>query len=427
MLACAFVWDPNSVKVLWLAHAIPYPPHAGFLLRSYNLLRELARYQTVDLVAFVQEPWLRTLFPSLEEGLNESRRALQEFCHSVTFLPIDRVARPLGKQRTALEALLGGSSYSTSWLISKRGRAAIRQRLAADAYDLVHFDTVGLAPYRGLAGSTPATLTHQNIESHMMLRRARTATNAVARAYFRHEGVRLRAVEQQTAAAFAAHITCSELDSIRLREIVPHVNAVVVPNGVDCEFFASAGAPTRPNSLVFVGTMNWYPNVDAMQFFLRDIWPDLKRQIPAVTLDIAGSNPPASLVQLAKSLPGVSVHGYLPDIRPMIDSAALFVCPIRDGGGTKLKILDALAMRKCVVAHPVACEGINVTPGKDVIFASAPQEFITEIRALFADPVRREAIGAAGRALVEKQYSFRAIGAQFNTVVEETARRLPHR
>ena len=416
------------MKVLWLAHAIPYPPRAGFLLRSYNLLRELTRHQTVDLVAFIQEPWVRTLFPSLEEGLDESRRALQAFCRTVTFLPIDRLARPLGKQRTALEALLSGRSYSASWLVSDRGRNALAGLLAAESYDLVHFDTVGLAPYRSLAGSIlPVTLMHQNIESHMMLRRAENASNAVSRAYFRHEGLRLRAVEVATAAAFATHITCSELDSIRLREIVPDVNVVAVPNGVDCGFFCPAGAATRLDSLAFVGTMNWYPNVDAMQFFLRDIWPDLKRQVPAVTLDIAGSNPPASLVQLAKSLPGVSVHGYLPDIRPMIDSAALFVCPIRDGGGTKLKILDALAMRKCVVAHPVACEGINVTPGKDVIFASTPQEFSTEIRALFADPVRREGIGAAGRALVEKQYSFRAIGAQFNTVVEETARRLPHR
>jgi glycosyltransferase involved in cell wall biosynthesis len=411
------------LKVLWLAHAIPYPPRAGFLLRSYNLLRELARYQTVDLIAFIQEPWVRTLFPSLEEGLKESRRALEEFCRTVTFLPIDRLARPLGKQRTALEALLSGASYSASWLVSDRGRKALAGLLAAESYDLVHFDTVGLAPYRSLAGSTPATLMHHNIESHMMLRRAENASSAVSRAYFRHEGLRLRAVEEATAAAFATHITCSELDSIRLREIVSGVNAVVVPNGVDCEFFASAGASTRPNSLVFVGTMNWYPNVDAMQFFLRDIWPDLKRQVPAVTLDIAGSNPPTSLVQLAKSLPGVSVHGYLPDIRPMIDSAALVVCPIRDGGGTKLKILDALAMRKCVVAHPVACEGINVTSGKDVIFASAPQEFVVAIRALLEDAPRRAVLGAAARALVEKQYSFRAIGAQFSSVLEDTVRR----
>jgi polysaccharide biosynthesis protein PslH len=413
------------LKVLWLAHAIPYPPRAGFLLRSYNLLRELARYQTVDLIAFIQEPWVRTLFPSIEEGLEESRRALEVFCRTVTFLPIDRLKRPLGKQCTALEALLAGDSYSTSWLVSARGRAAIRARLGADSYDLVHFDTVGLAPYRPLAGSTPATLTHHNIESHMMLRRAATATNSLARTYFRHEGQKLRAIEQHTAPAFAAHITCSELDSIRLREIIPDVNAVVVPNGVDCEFFASAGAQTRPNSLTFVGTMNWYPNVDAMQFFLRDVWPDLKQQVAELTLDIAGSNPPASLVQLGQSLPGVSVLGYLPDIRPTVDSAAVFVCPIRDGGGTKLKILDAFAMSKCVVAHPIACEGINVTPGKDVLFASTPREFVAEIRALLEDAPRRVALGTAARELVEKQYSFRAIGRQFSLVLEETARRQP--
>lgn len=411
------------MKVLWLAHAIPYPPRAGFLLRSYNLLRELARYQTVDLIAFIQEPWVRTLFPSLDEGLEESRRALSEFCRSVTFLPIDRVARPLGKQRTAVEALLGGDSYSTSWLVSDRGRKAIGKQLAVDSYDLVHFDTVGLAPYRELVHRAPATLTHHNIESHMMMRRATSATTAVARAYFRHESMKLRAVEKDTATAFAAHITCSELDSIRLREIVPNVNAVVVPNGVDCEFFNSAGAQPCPNSLAFVGTMNWYPNVDAMQFFLREVWPALKQQLPALTLDIAGSNPPSSIVQLGNSLAGVTVHGYLPDIRPMVDSAAVFVCPIRDGGGTKLKILDAFAMRKCVVAHPVACEGIDVTPGRDVIFASTAQEFIAALLALLDDPARREAVGTAARALVEKQYSFRAIGAQFSSMLEEMAAR----
>jgi glycosyltransferase involved in cell wall biosynthesis len=415
--------DSNPVKVLWLAHLIPYPPRAGVLLRSYNLLRELARYQTVDLVSFIQEPWVRTLFPSFEEGLDESRRALREFCRTVTFLPIDRIAGRFGKQRTGLEALLGGDSYSTSWLVSARGRAAIKAQLATAPYDLVHFDTVGLAPYRDLAGNTPSTLMHHNIESHMMLRRAGTAPKALARAYFKHEGKKLRAVEQRTAAAFATHITCSELDSIRLREIVPDLHAVAIPNGVDCEFFASAGVPARPDSLVFVGTMNWYPNVDAMQFFLREVWPGLKQRVPALTLDIAGSNPSASFLQLGKSLPGVTVHGYLPDIRPVMDSAAIFVCPIRDGGGTKLKILDAFAMRKCVVAHPVACEGINVTPGKDVIFATTPQEFITEVRALLGDAPRRAALGAAARSLVEEQYSFRAIGAQFSSVIEETARR----
>jgi glycosyltransferase involved in cell wall biosynthesis len=411
------------MNVLWLAHAIPYPPKAGFLSRSYNLLRELARRQRVDLIAFVQEPWVRTLFPDLETGLEESRRALGDFCRSVTFLPIDHVRYRWSKHLTALKALVSGSTYTTSWLVSTPARAVIARALDTNSYDLVHFDTIGLAPYRGLAGRTPALLTHHNIESHMMMRRAENSRGVLAREYFRCEGRRLQAIEAGIAEQFAAHITCSELDSARFRECVPDANIVVIPNGVDCEFFTSANVPTRPNSLVFVGTMNWYPNVDAMMFFLGEVWPLLKRRVPAATLDIAGSNPPESLTRLAGSLADVRVHGYLPDVRPLIDSASVFICPIRDGGGTKLKILDAFAMGKCVIAHPVACEGIDVTDKTDVILASTPAEFVAEIARLLANDGARRAIGGAARRLVTEQYSFERIGERFNSALEEVVRR----
>jgi polysaccharide biosynthesis protein PslH len=124
-------------------------------------------------------------------------------------------------------------------------------------------------------------------------------------------------------------------------------------------------------------------------------------------------------------LDGVAVHGYVPDVRPMLDAAALFVCPIRDGGGTKLKILDALAMKKCVIAHPVACEGIEVTADENVVLASTAREFVDQILKLLPDEQRRRRIGAAGRALVETQYSYRAIGERFNDVMEDAARRRP--
>jgi glycosyltransferase involved in cell wall biosynthesis len=287
---------------------------------------------------------------------------------------------------------------------------------------LVHFDTIGLAPYRELAGSTPATLTHHNIESHMMLRRAANASNIFARKYLRHEARLLAEVEKSTACEFAAHITCSELDSERLRQIAPQAHTVVIPNGVDCDFFVSAGAPIRPNSLIFVGTMDWYPNIDAMLFFLEEIWPGIKALEPNATMDIAGSNPPATVRQLARSLHGVSVHGYVPDVRPMLDSAALVVCPIRDGGGTKLKILDAFAMRKCVVAHPIACEGIDVTENRDVVLATTASQFITSIVALLPDSAKRLATGNAARELVEESYSYRAIGARFRSTMARLGR-----
>jgi polysaccharide biosynthesis protein PslH len=411
------------MNVLWLAHAIPYPPKAGFLSRSYNLLRELARRQDVDLIAFIQEQWVKTLFPSVNEGLEESRRALQGFCRKVTFLPIDHVRSPWGKRLTALRALLDGSTYTMSWLVSEPARAAIARELAVNRYDLVHFDTIGLAPYRNETGAIPATLTHHNIESHMLRRRADNTRNPAVRGYFRREAHRLEQAERHAAARFATHITCSDLDRERLHQIAPAADIVVIPNGVDCDFFTSAGPPTRPDSVIFVGSMNWYPNVDAMLFFLREIWPRLKERVPTATMDIAGSSPSDSLRSLARSLPDVAVHGYLPDVRPLMDSAAVFACPIRDGGGTKLKLLDAFAMKKCVVAHPIACEGINVTAGENVVLATTADEFAVEISRLFADDSRRVAIAAAARQLAERQYSFRRIGEQLNALVEEVVRR----
>ena len=209
---------------------------------------------------------------------------------------------------------------------------------------------------------------------------------------------------------------------MRLCALAPDARAVTIPNGVDCEYFVSSRPRTRPQSLVFVGTMDWYPNVDAMRFFLREVWPALQLRLPSTTLDIAGSNPPESLRRMARTLAGVTVHGYVPDVRPLIDSAALYVCPIRDGGGTKLKILDAFAMKKCVLAHPIACEGISVTPDKNVVLAETADEFVERIIALLSDPDRRQAIGEAARALVESRYSFRAIGAQFRSVLCDAAR-----
>jgi glycosyltransferase involved in cell wall biosynthesis len=297
-------------------------------------------------------------------------------------------------------------------------------RIAARGdFELAHFDTIALAPFRRHFARIPATLGHHNVESHMLLRRADNTANPLKKLYFRQEGNRLQRFEQRVGGDFALHIACSDIDGERLRKIGAARHVETIANGVDCEYFRPTGVPPRRRSLIFVGTMNWYPNIDAVLFLLQQLWRPLRARFPDLTFDIVGANPPASVISAAREFEGVTVHGFLKDVRPMVESATLFVCPIRDGGGTKLKILDAFAMNKCVVAHPVACEGIDVTPGIHAEFAIEPGEWIERIATLLDDSELRAQRGAAARLLVEQRYSFDAIGARLAGLFDQVAAR----
>lgn len=409
------------MKVLWASHVIPYPPKSGVHRRCYYLLRAVGSQHDVDLIAFTQEQWFKIFYSSREEALEDCRRELSRFCRSVTFLPIESVMRWRGQLRTALEGLICPLSYTTRWLQSAAARHVF-SKARQERYDLVHLDTIGLGPYRHLFPATPATLGHHNIESHMLLRRAQSEGNALKRAYFWHEGRRVGRYEARTAKDYAAHVTCSDLDSDRLRAVTGPANIQAIPNGVDLDYFRCQGTiEAGPPSIIFVGSLNWYPNVDAVLFLLKEIWPLVKACVPDLRLDIVGSAPPRSVVELAAASTDVRVHGFVEDVRPLMEAATLYVCPIRGGGGTKLKLLDAFAMQKCVIAHPVACEGIAVTAGRNVELADTAGEFAEAIRRLLADPAGRESRGRAARELVMQRYSFTEIGRQLCELFESAA------
>jgi polysaccharide biosynthesis protein PslH len=409
------------MRVIWASHFIPYPPKSGMHLRSYHLLRGVAAKHDVDLIAFVQESWLRIFYASCEEGLRDCATQLGRICRSVRFLPIDNLKRPGGKWRTALEGLVCPSSYTIRCLQSRNALRTFEELASRERFALAHFDTIGLAPFRGLFKDTPATLGHHNIESHMLLRRAGNENHPLKSLYFWQEGRRVQRYESQVAESFGAHITCSDLDGERLRAIAPQANAVTIANGVDIEYFHATRADSAPPSLIFVGSLNWYPNVDAVLFLLREIWPLVKAAVPALRLDIVGSAPPPHIIELAASLQDVKVHGFVDDVRPLMNAASLYVCPIRDGGGTKLKILDAFAMQQCVIAHPIACEGIDAVSGRHVEFADSGAAFAAAITRLLQRPSERADMGRAARQLVVERYSFSEIGRRLCDVFEEVA------
>ena len=414
--------DQKRLSILWLSHTLPWPAKGGLRQRSYNLMRELSKWHDVDVVSFHQKSQQPT-----EKELAGARTAIQEFANllAVHSLPQDRLRG--GQFQLAALSLLPGDPYTARWGKSTEYRTSVRQALSHKKYDIIHFDTISLAQYADLAGSTPCALNHHNIESAMLLRRAQIERNPARKLYFWQEGTRLTRYEHVIAPHFSRHLVCSELDGNRLVETAGAIKTHVVPNGVDLDYFRPSlrARDHRPSSLIFVGGLTWYPNASAVRFFLNDIWPLLVKDHPDVVFDIVGRSPPRDFIELADQDPRVRVHGFVDEMRPMLDSAAVYICPIFDGGGTKLKMIDALAMRKAIVAHPIACEGLALSDGSNVILAERPEQFVAHIRKLFESVELRDSIGDSARRHVEDRFSFESIGKDladlYSSMALETA------
>jgi len=314
--------------------------------------------------------------------------------------------------------------YTVNWLQSKTFATALRGAIKVNSYDLAHFDTISLAQYKSLLPDIPASLTHHNIESAMLLRRASIDSNAFRRAYFWQEGRRLELYESRIAKSFEIHLTCSALDATRLETISAHARTAVIPNGVDTGYFDPAPfeRSQTPQSLVFAGGLTWYPNVSAIHFLVREVWPQLKRKYPNAVATIIGRRPPDWLKAAAAIDQSIRVTGFVDDVRPYMAGSQVYVCPIFDGGGTKLKVLDALAMGVPLVAHPISCEGITVTPERNVLLATTPNEFVEQIGRLFDDSDLRMRLSRAGRELAVSHYDFESIGRNLASIYDELGR-----
>lgn len=406
------------MKVLWLSHLIPYPPKGGVLQRSYNMVRELAKYHEVDLLAFNQQGLLKPLYPSLETGLADANAAMGAICNRHEFFELAIDKNPCVRYWLALKGLFI-RPYNLLWLESREYAKAVEQWCRDKQYDVIHFDTISLLPYlKYVSGGAATVLDHHNIESHMLIRRAENESNPLLSFYYRHEGSRVEQYEREFCPQFSLNVTCSDVDSERLREIAPQSQVLTVPNGVDLQYFYPSGLEKNASSLIFVGTLNWYPNVEAVIYIANTLWPKLKKLHPDLTFHIVGANPPQQISALAQRDPSFKVHGFVEDIRPMIEQATVYVCPIRDGGGTKLKILDAMAMGAPIVAYPLACEGIEVTPGHDVLFAETDDEFVRQISELLGSPALQQKISRNARKLIEGRFSYEVIGRELAKAFE---------
>lgn len=408
------------MKILWLSHLVPYPPKGGVLQRSYNLIKEVSKYHELTLLAFIQPDLLKSMFPSVEAGLIEAKEHLGAFCKHVEFVDIPCEQTRYGKHILALKSLFTRDPYSINWLKSDKMRSVIQDSKSNEQFDLVHFDTISLAPFSTLFPDLPKVLDHHNIESQMMLRRSDNEENSLKKFYYKQEGKKLHLYEKEICRTFDLHITCSSLDSDLLTNIDSSLTIREVPNGVDIEYFFPQPKNEKVNNLIFAGRLNWYPNEDAMLFFAKEVWPLLRNQMPDVVMNVVGSSPNPYLLKLAAEDNNFIVHGFVDDVRDYISSASIYVCPIRDGGGTKLKMLDAFAMGIATVAHPIACEGLDTKDDFNVLLASTPEQFVEKIRLLLMQPEARNKLGENARNTAISKYAFTSIGNNLSDLFIKT-------
>ena len=406
------------MKILWLSHNVPYPPVGGVLQRNYHLVRGIATRAELHLVALRQRALCRD-----DEALDMARDELSRFCETIHVFDIDwETSSVTGRAGLTARMIRGPEPYDV-FRYHSRDMMDFLSSGGVPRPDLIHVDTLGLIPYLRAAPAAPAVLNHHNHESDMLAARARGERHPVRRAVFAWQARRTRRFEREHGASFGSNLVVSEKDRDRLREIVPEARTAVIPNGTDTSFF-SAPSNGEPDNcrIVMVGSHSWYPNRDAALFFLDEIWPAIIAREPRATWYVVGRNPNARVMEAASRDHRIKVLGFVDDLREVVAEAAVFACPFRKGGGTRLKVLDALAMRKALVSTSLGAEGVPLEAGRHCLLADAPESFADSVVELFRNPQRRVELGEAGRLLVEEKFGWESIASTLFTEYERVVK-----
>ena len=394
--------------ILLLTPQFPYPPHQGTTLRNYNLIAGLSRRHNVHLLSFGD--------PVASRGT-----PLDDLCHSVQVIaPPERTMR----QR------LRGLAFSrlpdmAQRLPSASFQAALDATLERLDPDVVEVEGIEMAQYlfqaashRGAARRPILVFDDHNAE-YILQQRAfetdiRQPRRWLAAAYSFVQWQRLKGYERRACQAADRIVAVSEPDAAAIRRLAPGLEPIVVPNGVDMAYY-TADVPALvgeegpgPQDLVFTAKMDFRPNVDAVLWFAGAVLPQIRRESPSTRFWVVGKDPHPRLAPLDAD-PGVVITGWVEDVRPYIAAAALYVIPLRIGGGTRLKVLEAMGMGKAIVSTTLGCEGFDLAPDQELSIADTQDQFAAAVLALLRDSERRERMGRTARQFASSHYDWRMI------------------
>lgn len=392
--------DSRRMKVLVVDEECPWPCDSGKRLRSYNLLKHLAQDHDLTLACF----------PSPIEANRQIERL------GITVVEVEPLPNLAGGRLYGhlLLNLASPLPYSVQKYSTQSMSSTLLRLLGQEKHDLVHFETTLCAEHaRRLPGVRTVLGTH-NIEATIWARRAAECQSVVGKPYFAMQAKRMATFEQSIFQQVSAVTCVSDLEA-RQAEALGAKSVTTVPNGVDLEYFDGTASNEIEGELLFVGSLDWFPNVDAVNVFLEKVFPTIRAKIPGTKLTIVGRRPPAEWAERIRHTPSVQFVGEVEDVRTYLRSASLVVVPLQIGGGSRIKILEALAMQKAIVSTPIGAEGLDVSDGRDLCIAEL-DGMASAVIALLGNPEKRRQLGRDGRVLVERSYSWQKAARKLDSV-----------
>lgn len=397
------------MKILWVKSDFLHPATRGGQIRTLEMLRRLHRRHEIHYVALDagQSP----------EGVARSG----EYCSQV--YPIRHFVPEKTSPAFAGQLLAGLFSPLPVAVSRYRSRAMRRQiatLLQGHRFDSLVCDFLFPAP--NIPDLAHAVLFQHNVETVIWRRRVEQAPDPLRRAYLALQARRMEAFESRVCRGVGHIVAVSETDAAVMRNGFGADRVSEISTGVDLEYFAPPASAPAVADLVFVGSMDWDPNIDGIEFFVRQVLPRIRERRPRTTLAVVGRKPAPRVLNLAGAVPGLIVTGTVPDIRPYLWGSLLSIVPLRIGGGTRLKIYEAMAARVPVVSTAVGFEGLPLTPGEHLAAADTPEQFAACCLELLENESDRRRIAAAGHELVASRCSWEAVVAQFEQILKSGPR-----
>ncbi|MDQ2855033.1 MAG: glycosyltransferase [Acidobacteriota bacterium] len=398
------------MRILWLKTELLHPVDKGGKIRTYQMLKELKRDHEIT-------------YLTLDDGTadKEARALATEYCHKLVCVPhLAHQKFTAGFYAELGLNLVSSLPYAIAKYRSPEMRRTIQKLAAENVYDVVVCDFLTPAVNLPRNLSCPSILFQHNVEAMIWQRHAEVQTNTLKQTYLSGQWRKMQAFEGVMCRRFDRVVAVSREDSLMMQRAYKVTTIDDVPTGVDTAFFRPRRAERRePHNLVFTGSMDWLPNEDAIRYFTTQIMPLIKQKLPDVTLTVVGRNPYPALVELSKKDTSIIVTGRVEDVRPYMERAAAYVVPLRIGGGTRLKIFEAMAMEKPIVSTTIGAEGLPVKPESDILLADTPETFAAAVVRVLEDEEFAFHLGRRSAKLVREQFGWNRVARRFAEICEQ--------